>query len=568
MSIDFKRRLAEYLSPILNVSPEKLYSLFKTPPSPDLGDFAIPCFAFTTEPMENPEEIAEDFEKRIFNDERKDDKIKRALSSGPYLNLFINRDYFIKEVIAYISKTNFEDLKKQGRGKTVIIDYSSPNIAKPFGIGHLRSTVIGNSLKKIFAFFGYNVIGINHLGDWGTQFGKLISAYRKWGDETRLKSDPIRYLYKLYVKFHREADHNPELEDEARNWFGRLENGDRDATKLWEKFRELSIDEFKKIYERLNVEFEFYAGESFYSNMLHRTVEEVKKSGITELSEGALAVPLEDMPPALIKKKDGSTLYLTRDIAAVLYRYGRFHFDLCLYVVGSPQSLHFKQMFKVLKKMKKPWVSNCYHVPFGQIRFEDRSMSTRKGNIIFLEEVMDKAVSLASGIIQEKNPHLQNKKEVAEAIGVGSIIFNDLKNYRIKDITFNWNEVLNFNGETGVYLQYTHARINSLLKKFTERYGEVKYKTNLSFPDEGYSIVVLINNFENTVLRAKEEFEPSIISKYLLELASEFNAFYNTHRVITENPKISLSRALLVLGVKKVLKQGLELLGIKAVEEM
>jgi len=431
--------------------------------------------------------------------------------------------------------------------------------------------VIGNALKKIYSFLGYRVIGINHLGDWGTQFGKLITAYKRWGDERGLENNPIRFLYGLYVRFHREVKEIPALEDEAREWFRRLEQGDEESKRLWKQFTELSLRDFQRIYRRLGVEFEYYTGESFYGSMLEATVEKIVKSGITEISEDALVVPLEDMSPALLRKKDGSTLYITRDIAAAVYRYDTFHFDLALYVVGSPQQLHFRQVFRVLEKMGMPWYSRCHHVPFGQIRFKEGAMSTRRGNIVFLEDVMDRACALAEEIIEEKNPDIRDRRKVAEAVGVGSIIFNDLKNYRLKDITFNWDEVLNFNGETGVYLQYTHARISSLLKKFSDRYGDITLNSDLEYTDNDrtiYAVVLTINDFERAVLRAAQEFEPSIIARYLLELAARFNAFYTTHRVITDNKALSFSRALVVLAVKKVLKKGLELLGIDAVEQM
>jgi arginyl-tRNA synthetase len=564
MAVDIKGRLCKYLTSIISVDEKKLISLLEKPSNPEFGDFAIPCFELAKWKKERPNALAAELLSRIEGNEM----IERAEARGAYLNLFINRSYLTGEVVKEIIREGFKDLRQKGKQKTAIIDYSSPNIAKPFGVGHLRSTVIGNSLKKILSFLGYRIIGINHIGDWGTQFGKLITAFKRWGDDDTLEKDPINSLYELYVRFHRESQKDPSLEDVAREWFNRLEKNDSEAMIIWKRFRDLSIEEFRRIYHRLGVEFEYYTGESFYGDMLDGTVERVKASGITEISEGALVVPLGDMPPAMLRKKDGSTLYLTRDIAAALYRKESYNFDLALYVVGSPQTLHFRQLFKVLELMGLKWVSRCHHIPFGQIRFEDQSMSTRKGNIIFLEEVMDKAVELALKIIEEKSPHLNSKKEVAEAIGVGSIIFNDLKNSRIRDITFNWDEILNFNGETGVYLQYTHARISSLIEKFTKRVGKINYDDTLQFGEEGYGVAILLNEFEDSILRAAQNFEPSIISRYLLELASAFNTFYNAHRVITEDESVSHSRVLVVLCVQKVMKVGLELLGIRAVEEM
>jgi arginyl-tRNA synthetase len=519
----------------------------------------------------NPAEIARNLQNRLNEDTHKENILSRAESKGPYLNLFINRPSVTLRILSQLNERDFTKPSNEGRGKTVVIDFSSPNIAKPFGIQHLRSTVIGNALKRIYQYLGYRVIGINHLGDWGTQFGKLITAYKHWGSPEELRSsDPVQYLYKLYVRFHSEAQAEPALEDEARDWFNRLENEDVEAGKLWEEFRNLSLAEFKRIYDRLGVEFEYHNGERFYSDRLDDTIERIERSGVTDVSDGALIVPLDtdDLPPALLRKSDGSTLYLTRDLAAAFYRYDTFHFDLALYVVGTPQTLHFKQLFRVLEKLKIPWWKCCHHVRFGQIRFKDGSMSTRLGNIIFLEEVLDRAVQLALETIREKNPHLKDPEEIAESVGVGAIVFNDLKNSRIRDINFDWDEIINFNGETGVYLQYTHARACSLLSKYEERYGHVGTEGTLAMGEEGYGIAALLNEFEDRVRRASTEYEPSIISRYLLDLASQFNSFYNHHRVITKNPDVSRARALLVHAVRKILRCGLELLGVVAVEKM
>ncbi len=571
MSIDIKAKLAAELKMVTGGAQEDLYAHLEVPPNSDFGDYAVPCFQFARLEKRNPADIAQQLAREFAARAVGTGLIAAAKASGSYLNLFLNRTAVIRDVIEDITQSTFEPLRSFGEGKTAVIDFSSPNIAKPFGIGHLRSTVIGNALKRIYSFLGYRVIGINHLGDWGTQFGKLITAYNRWGDEKGLENDPISSLYDLYVRFHREAKEIPALDDEAREWFRRLELGDEEARSLWKRFADLSLRDFQRVYSRLGVEFEYYTGESFYGPMLETTIANIIKSGITQISEGALIVPLEDIPPALLRKKDGSTLYITRDIAAAVYRYETFHFDLALYVVGSPQQLHFRQVFSVLAKMGMSWYSRCHHVPFGQIRFKEGAMSTRKGNIIFLEDVMDRACALAEEIIEEKNPNIRDKKKVAEAVGMGSIIFNDLKNYRLKDITFNWDEVLNFNGETGVYLQYTHARISSLLKKFNDRYGDVTFREGLEYTDGDrtiYSVCLMVNDFERIVRKAAQEFEPSVIARYLLDLASSFNAFYTTHRVITNNETLSFSRALVVYAVKKVLKKGLELLGIEAVEQM
>lgn len=569
MSLDIKGTISERISEILGISKEVLRKSIEVPPEREYGDYAFPCFKFAGEFKKSPAEIAKEFEKKLQGSMSILKELSSVKAVGPYLNIFLNRSFVTGKIVGEILTKEFA-IRLKGERKTVVIDYSSPNIAKPFGIGHLRSTVIGNALKNIFNFLGYRVVGINHLGDWGTQFGKLITAFKKWGKEEGLTEKPVEYLYQLYVKFHREAEKNPELEEEARKWFKKLEDGDPEARSLWKNFRDLSIEEFRRIYSRLGVEFDYYTGESFYEPMLEETVEKIKSSGISILSEGALIVPLEDMPPALIQKKDGATLYLTRDIAAAVYRYEQYRFDLALYVVGAPQSLHFKQLFFVLKKLGYEWYRNCHHIPFGHIRFEDESMSTRKGNIILLEEVLDRAVNMALKIIEEKNPSLENKREIAEAIGIGAVIFNDLKNSRIKDIVFIWDEVLNFDGETGPYVQYTYARIRSLLTKYSEIYGTPGYPNNdeLYFGEEVYPVVFLLNQFEDVVLRAAGEFEPSIISRFVLKLCSEFNSFYNKYRVIGEQRDVSLSRALVVRAVEKVLHNSLIMLGVKPVEKM
>ncbi len=567
MSVDIRGIISERISEILDVPRDLLREIIEVPPNRNYGDYAFPCFRFAQQYKKSPPDIASIFEKKLVENISRLKEISSVKAVGPYLNIFLDRSFISDRIVAEILEKDFS-ISSKGLGKTVVIDYSSPNVAKPFGIGHLRSTVIGNSLKNIFSFLGYRVIGINHLGDWGTQFGKLITAYKNWGDEDKLSENPVEYLYQLYVRFHREAENNPELEEDARMWFKKLEEGDSEARSLWRRFRELSIEEFKRIYSRLGVDFDYYTGESFYEPMLGKVVEMIKNSEISELSDGALIVPLEDMPPALIQKKDGATLYLTRDIAAAVYRYEQYRFDLALYVVGAPQSLHFKQLFSVLKKLGYEWYRNCHHVPFGHIRFEDESMSTRKGNIILLEEVLNKAVDLALKIIEEKNPSLENKSEIAEAVGIGAVIFNDLKNSRIKDIVFRWDEVLNFDGETGPYVQYTYARIRSLLAKYNLEYGVPLYREGLRFGEEVYPIVFLLNQFEDVVLRAASEFEPSIISRFVLDVCSEFNSFYNKYRVIGEESDVSLTRALVVKGVEKILYNSLNMLGIKPVENM
>jgi arginyl-tRNA synthetase len=582
--VDIRQRLSGELHTLAGeaaggVSAAEMEKLLEVPPKPEMGDFALPCFTLAKRLRKNPAQIAQDLAEAVEQGRKANTEtslIREAASQGPYLNLKLDQSGVIRRIIAYLSTTDLQEFAASGAGRTVVIDFSSPNIAKPFGIGHLRSTVIGSSLKKIFSFLGWQVVGINHLGDWGTQFGKLITAYRKWGDRSRLDNQPINYLYSLYVRFHQEAEQNPDLDDEARLWFQKMEKGDPEALELWQTFSRLSLKEFQRIYDRLGVSFEAFTGESFYSDQLSATLEQLKASGITRESEGALVIPMNgekgdpEQPPILLAKRDGSTLYITRDIAAALYRHRTYRFDLALYVVGSPQALHFQQLFTVLEKMGLDWYRSCHHVAFGQIRFKEGAMSTRRGNIVLLEEVLDKAVDLARTIMEEKNPGLQNKDQVAEAVGVGAVIFNDLKNYRIKDIVFDWDELMNFNGETGVYLQYTHARMHSLVQRYEQAYGRPAFSESIQFDEDEtlYALAIQLNRFPETVLKAAENFEPSFISRYLLELASKFNSFYNTHRVVSEDPNASLQRILVVAAVKKVLGTGLSLLGIVPVEEM
>jgi arginyl-tRNA synthetase len=571
MSVDIKAGIAELLSECVELPAETLRPLLERPPDDEFGDFALPCFTLSKSLHRRPNDIAAALERGIETRGTRKGLISRAEAKGPYLNIFLDRPAATAQILSSLFETSLQSLGNGKAERTVVIDYSSPNIAKPFGIQHIRSTVIGNALSKVYRFLGYRVIGINHLGDWGTQFGKLITAFKHWGDEAELSTgDPIQYLYRLYVRFHKEAEGDQDLEDEARAWFSRLESGDAEAERLWKLFRDLSLDEFRRVYARLGVRFDYYTGESFYSSHLGKTISRIEQSGVTEMSDGALIVQLDDpeLPPALLRKSDGSTLYLTRDLAAAFYRYEHYQFDLALYVVGTPQTLHFRQLFKVLEKLGLPWWDRCRHVPFGQIRFEDGSMKTRDGNVIFLEEVLDRSVQLALETILEKNPNLNDRERVAEAVGVGAVIFNDLKNYRTRDINFEWDEVINFNGETGVYLQYTHARACSLLKKYVDSYGAVEHRDGIAAGEEGYGICMLLNDFEETVRRAAVEFEPSIIARYLLDLAAEFNSFYNRYRVISDDTAQSQFRALIVWDVRKVMGKGLDLLGIEAVEEM
>ncbi len=561
----FKKKVAELLAAPAGLSPLEVSNLLEVPPQPEMGDFAFPCFRLAQKFRKSPAVIA----KALAGEVSDNPLFEWVSNDGPYLNLVIARSLLAEEILTKIQqeKENFGS-SVQGKGKTVVIDFSSPNIAKPFSVGHLRSTVIGHSLYRLYSVLGYKVIGINHLGDWGTQFGKLITAFKKWGQPEELQDDPIGHFFHLYVRFHAEAEKDPQLEEEARFWFRELEAGNEEALLLWRKFRDLSLREFKRIYDFLGIEFDSYQGESFYNERLAETIAEIKNTGITRESQGALIVDLgADMPPCLLQKTDGATLYATRDISAALYRYEKYKFAQLLYVVGSDQVLHFKQIFKVLQLMGRDWSSLCQHVSFGMVRFQEGKMSTRKGRVILLEEVLSKAVELAQEIIQEKNPTLKNKEKVARQVGIGAVIFGDLNNDRSKDIVFNWKKILDFSGETAPYIQYSHARICSILRQEPLPI-EAPIKGELYKAAEEKVVLLALGRFPAVLVKAAEVNKPSILARYLLVLARDFNHFYHNCPVLKVAGEKRIARLLLIDAVRLVLKKGLYLLGIEAPEEM
>ncbi|WP_353892111.1 arginine--tRNA ligase [Proteinivorax hydrogeniformans] len=563
----YKNDVALILSKYINIDIEKIKELVETPNKKGFGDLAFPTFTQAKEYRKAPPLIAKEIVDSL---EELPQTISKAENVGPYINFYINNSVLIektvKEVLDKGANYGGED---QGEGKTVVIDFSAPNIAKPFGIGHLRSTVIGNSLYKIHEFFGYKVVGINHIGDWGTQFGKVIVAYDKWGNDDELERDPVKYLYQLYVKFHDEAEKNPDLEEEAREVFKELEEGVDDRVKKWKLFRELSLAEYNRIYEKLNVTFDSFKGEQFYNDKMTDTIETLISKGITEISKGALIINLDmfDIPPVLLRKKDGATLYATRDLCAAIYRKETYDFDKMLYVVGSEQSLHFKQLFKALAIAGFEWHKDCQHVPFGLFRFKEQKMSTRKGTLIFLDEVLSKAEQLTKDIIEEKNPNLPNKDEVARQVGIGAIIFGDLSNDRVKDVVFDWDKILDFNGETAPYVQYSHARICSILRKHS---GQItNWDASLMKSEYEFGLAKRIANFNVVINDALRDLKPSIVARYLLDLAKDFNRFYHNCPVLKEeNDSLKGARLKLIAATGQVLKNGLSLLGIEAPEEM
>lgn len=560
----FQEQIVRLLTGLVPLEPEQIWADLESPPSLEMGNFAFPCFKLAKIHRAAPQKIAADLAEKM----PADPLFEKVVPMGPYLNFYADRsklaEYTVGEILRWGGDFGKSD---EGKGKTVVLDYSAPNIAKPFGIGHLRSTIIGNSLYKIHAALGYKCVGINYIGDWGTQFGKLIAAYQHWGDESLLQQNPINHLYELYVRFHREAEADPGLEDEGRGWFKKLEDGDSYATELWQRFRDISLAEFKRVYARLGVEFDCWHGESFYNKMLDETIAAVDALGLLEQSQGAWIVNLEEegMPPCLLRKQDGATLYATRDLTAAIYRHDTWGFAKALYVVGVDQTLYFRQLFAVLKKMGKPWVENCQHIPFGMIRFNGGKMSTRQGSLVFLDDVLTEAIDLATEIIAEKNPDLPNKEEVARQVGVGALIFGDLSNDRIKDIDFDWDQVMDFSGETAPYIQYAHARICSILRKAPLEPG-----FNLSLLEGEYenALVSVLSKFPEAIERAGATCKPSFVARYLIDVAKEFSRFYHQCPVLNAPPAVRSARLALIDATRQVLANGLSLLGIEAPEEM
>lgn len=561
--LDFREKAVELIKNHVNeLAIEEINSLIEVPPSYDMGDYAFPVFSLAKTYKKSPNVIAEELANKF----SQDDNFERIENKGPYLNFFINKDKLTETVLNEIiaKKTDFGS-SDIGAGKTVIVEFSSPNIAKPFHIGHIRTTVIGNSLYKIYKFLGFNTVSINHLGDYGTQFGMMISAYKKWGDREIIEADPINELLKLYIRFNKEAEDNEALRDEARYWFKELENGNSEAVELWQWIRDISLKEFSKVYDMLNIKFDSYAGESFYSDKMPAVLKEMEDSGIMKESEGALIVDLEPygMPPALIKKSDGSTLYTTRDITAALYRKEKYNFYKNIYVVGSQQILHFKAWIKIVELMGNDWAKDCIHIPFGMVSLEGSTLSTRRGNVVFLEDVLNTAVENTLKIINDRNPDLEDKELVAKQIGIGAVIFQELFNQRIKDYVFTWDRTLSFDGETGPYVQYTHARTNSLLEK-GEFDVEDKVDYKLLSSEEEINIIRLIYDFPNIVVDSMEKNEPYFITRQIVELAKAFNKFYNSTPIIIEDLELKKARLMLTYATKTVIKTGLNLLGIEA----
>lgn len=545
------------------VSAKEIEEAIAVPPNTDMGDYALPCFKFAKVMRKPPVVIANELAAGI----APDGVIAEVTAVNGYLNFKIDKAGLAKSTLAQIEdEGDFYGASRKGAGKTVCIDYSSVNIAKPFHIGHLSTTVLGSALYKIYTFLGYNVVGINHLGDYGTQFGKLICAYKHWGDKANIEAGGIHAINDLYVRFNNEA--TEEMEAEAREYFRLIESGDKEANEIFEWFKSLTLAYVNKIYRRLGVKFDSYNGERFYSDKMQPVIEELEEKGLLKESEGAKIVDLEEygMPPCLILRSDGASLYATRDLAAAYYRKDTYDFYKCLYVVAYQQNLHFKQIFKVLELLGKDWAKDMVHVAYGMVSLEDGAMSTRKGKVVWLEDVIEKCVEKAYTVINDKNPALENKRDIAEKVGIGSVIFGALYNNKIKDIVFSYDKVLSFEGETGVYCQYTCARANSVLQKA----GEERFTLpeNLSVEPQEYEVVKTLAAFPEAVCDAAEKYEPSIIARYAVDLAQKFNKFYFDCKILTAEPAAKGFRLQLTKAVLQTLTNALSLLGIGVPEKM
>lgn len=562
-----KEKIIQLISDkIEGVDIEDIASTIEIPPRPDMGDFAFPCFRLAKVMRKAPNMIAADIKEKIGDV----DFLERIEVAGAYLNFYVKKDLFVKSMIENALEDNFGG-SSEGEGQTICIDYSSPNVAKNFHVGHLRTTIIGNSLYKIFSKLGYNVVRINHLGDWGTQFGKLIVAYKSWGSKEAVEKDGIAELMKLYVKFHDEADKNPELVDEARAWFHKMETGDEEALGIWQWFKDISLVEYKRTYDLLGMDFDYYLGESFYMDKCQAVVDRINDAHLLKESDGAMIVDLSeyDMAPCIITKKDGSSIYATRDLAAIFYRKETHNFSKCLYVTGQEQKLHFAQVFKVVELLGNEWAKDqLVHIPYGLVSLEGAKLSTRSGNIIYAEDILKDAISKSLEIITEKSPNLPNKEEVAKMVGVGSVLFNDLYNQRIKDVSFSWDKVLNFDGETGPYVQYTHARCCSVVRMSEDFDPSAPIDYSLITEQDAIELLKEISKFPTVIRDAAEKYEPSAVARFSVNVAQAFNKFYNSTRINVEDKELKNARVMLTYLTKKAIHDSLELLGINSPEAM
>jgi len=567
----YKNHIAEIISGAVGQARSDIEPLIEIPPSEDMGDFAFPCFTLAKTMRKAPVGIAAELSGKLATDKL----VERIEPNGPYLNFFLNKPHFIASVIDDISSAGDSyGSSDVGSGKKIVLEYSSPNIAKPFGIGHLRSTVIGAALARVYKHQGYDVVSINHLGDWGTQFGKLLYAYDQWGDDAELEANPIEHLYNIYVKVHQEEESNPDVEAATRKAFRDLEDGDTHYSDLWKRFSELSKKEFAKIYNMLGVKFDSDAGEASYIDKIPATEKLLEDKQLLKESREATIVDLEKfgMPPMLIRKSDDTTLYATRDLAAAIFRQHNYSFHKMIYVVGVAQSLYFKQLFKALELMGFDWAKKCEHVSFGWVKLGDEMMSTRRGNIVFLEDVLAKTIEKTKNIIKESSPDLPNPDEVASQVGIGAVVFADLAYKRDTDISFDWDKMLDFKGYSGPYLQYSHARICSVLRKYGKEVPRSFDADLLRFPEE-FAIAKKLASYPDTITKAAKENEPQHISSFLLEICGIFNTYYQRYRspedrILSTDERTAGARVILTDCIRIVLSSGLKLLGLSAPEMM
>ena len=568
--VNFKEKIAEKLEKIVNIDKKELLNYIEVPKDNKNGDYSFPCFKLAKELKKAPQVIAEEIKEKI---DLVGTGMEKVEVIGGFLNFFISKSEFTQEVLNEITSKEEYGRAKIGEGRNIVVDYSAPNIAKPFHIGHLRSTVIGGALSNIYKFLGYNVTGVNHIGDYGTQFGKLIEGYKLWGDEYDIDSDPINELTKIYVRINNLCKEDEKVLEACRNNFKLLEDGDEYCTKLWERFKNVSLKEFQRVYDLLGSKFESWNGEAFYSDKMQEVVELLEKAGKLTDSQGAKIVDLSDVgidTPCIIIKSNGSTTYATRDLAAILYRARTYDFEKALYVTSYEQILHFKQVFATAKYLglDKKYIDGLIHVPFGMVLLPEGKMSTREGNIIKLEDLLNEAIERAKAIIEQKNPDLDNKEETAKKVGVGAIIFNDLSNNRVKDEIFDWDNILNFQGETGPYIQYTYVRIKSVLEKAGEIPNANEINVEKLNDDYSQEVLKLIYNFQDILVAVTEKEEPSILSRYLIDLSKEYSNFYNENKIMVGDEELKNARIILSYATAKVLKEGTKLLGMEMPDKM
>ena len=569
--IDFKLEIAKKIADITNVDVNDVISFIEIPKDSKNGDYAFPCFRLAKTLKKSPQIIATEIKANINNELGAN--IEKVDVVGGYLNFYINKDLFIKQVIEKVGSEKEYGKSEFGKNKNVVIDYSAPNIAKPFHIGHLRSTVIGGSLYNIYKYLGFNVIGVNHLGDYGTQFGKLIEGYKLWGNEYDIENDPINELTKIYVRINQLCKEDEGVLEKCRDNFKMLEDREPYCVEIWQKFKDLSLKEFKKVYDILGSKFDSWNGEAFYADKMNEIVEILEKNGKLTDSQGAKIVNLESDgidTPCIIVKSNGSTTYATRDLAALMYRARTYDYDKSIYVTSYEQVLHFKQIFAVAKYLglDKKYIDGLVHVPFGMVQLPTGKMSTREGNIIKLEDLLNEAINRAKKIIEEKNPDLENKDDVAKKVGIGAVIFNDLSTNRLKDEIFDWNTILNFLGETGPYIQYTYVRTKSVIEKSGIMPNAKDVCIDILKDEYSLNIIKLLYNFENVLIQVTEKNEPSILARFLLDLAKAYSSFYNENKIICDDKNIQNARVFLTLATGKVLKQGANLLGIEMPDKM